>query len=64
MSSGWSGPGGKSSAANEDENRMYKATKAKVQRAQQEKRDSENLRRASEGLPPSRSTSRFFLHRV
>ena len=37
---------------NDDEMKMYRAVKASVLQREQEKKDAENARRASEGLPP------------
>ncbi|KAI4243004.1 MAG: hypothetical protein L6R40_003695 [Gallowayella cf. fulva] len=52
MSSGWSGPGGKSSPMNDDEYRTYKLVKEAVKRREQEKKDADNAQRSSDGLPP------------
>ncbi|KAL8732576.1 MAG: hypothetical protein Q9181_003891 [Wetmoreana brouardii] len=51
-SSGWSGPGGKSSPQNSAEYQTYKAVKASVRAREQEKRNAENKLREIEGLPP------------
>ncbi|KAL8736816.1 MAG: hypothetical protein Q9166_000182 [cf. Caloplaca sp. 2 TL-2023] len=56
MSSGWAGPGGKSSPMNDTEYRTYKLIKETIKRQEQEKKDAENSRRLSEGLPPLRDS--------
>ena len=50
--SGWTGPGARTAPQNQQENEEYAALKAQVEKGEQEKRDAENARRASEGLPP------------
>ncbi|CAF9916849.1 hypothetical protein IMSHALPRED_003310 [Imshaugia aleurites] len=52
MSSGWIGPGARGSPQNQQDNANYAAIKAQVEKDEKEKREAENERRASEGLPP------------
>ena len=52
MSSGWSGPGSRTAPQNSEDNANYEAVKAVVEKEEKEKREAENARRASEGLPP------------
>lgn len=52
MSSGWTGPGSRTAPQNQQDNANYAALKAQVERDEKEKREAENVRRASEGLPP------------
>ena len=54
--SGWTGPGARTAPQNQQENANYAAIKAQVEKREQEKRDAENARRASEGLPPCKSS--------
>lgn len=52
MSSGWIGPGARTAPQNQEDNANYEAIKAQVEKDEQEKREAENAKRASEGLPP------------
>lgn len=52
MSSGWIGPGARGAPQNQEDNANYAAIKAQVEKDEKEKREAENARRASEGLPP------------
>ena len=52
MSSGWVGPGARSSAQNKTENDNYQATKRRLEAEEKEKRDVENARRVSMGEKP------------
>lgn len=52
MSSGWIGPGARGAPQNQEDNAKYAAIKAQVEKDEEEKREAENARRASEGLPP------------
>ena len=52
MSSGWIGPGSRTAPQNQADNASYAAVKAQVEKDEAEKREAENARRASEGLPP------------
>ncbi len=52
MSSGWTGPGARTAPQNQRDNAHYAAIKAQVEKDEREKREAENARRASEGLPP------------
>lgn len=60
MSSGWTGPGSRTAPQNQQDNASYAALKAQVHKDQREKREAENARRASEGLPPRKSSSVVF----
>ncbi|KAM0803547.1 hypothetical protein BDR22DRAFT_886381 [Usnea florida] len=55
--SGWTGPGARTAPQNQQENANYAAIKAQVEKREQEKRDAENARRASEGLPPLKDSA-------
>jgi len=57
MSSGWSGPGSRTAPQNQEDNANYAAVKAQVERREKEKREVENARRASEGLPPLKDST-------
>lgn len=57
MSSGWTGPGARTAPQNQQDNASYAALEAQVHKDQREKREAENVRRASEGLPPCESSS-------
>lgn len=52
MSSGWVGPGAKSSPQNESELAAYKALKRRLEAEERHRRTAENERRASLGLKP------------
>lgn len=52
MSSGWTGPGAKSSPQNESELRTYKALKRRLEAEERDRLTAENERRASLGLKP------------
>ncbi|KAK0515186.1 hypothetical protein JMJ35_002565 [Cladonia borealis] len=52
MSSGWVGPGARSSPQNKFENDNYRATKHRLEAEEKEKRDIENVRRVSMGEKP------------
>lgn len=55
MSSGWIGPGAKSSPYNESELSTYKALKRRLETEERDRRATENERRASLGLKPGES---------
>lgn len=52
MSSGWVGPGARSSPQNKFENDNYQATKRRLEGEEKEKKDIENARRLSMGEKP------------
>lgn len=52
MSSGWVGPGARSSPQNKFENDNYQATKRRLEAEEEEKKDIENARRISMGEKP------------
>lgn len=54
MSSGWIGPGAKSSPQNESELRTYKALKRRLEAEERDRLTAENERRASLGLEPQK----------
>lgn len=60
MSSGWVGPGAKSSPQNESELSTYKALKRRLEAEERDRRSAENERRASLGLKPSELPPFFF----
>lgn len=59
MSSGWTGPGARTAPQNQQDNANYAALKAQVKKDEKERREAENARRASEGLPPCKYLIRF-----
>ena len=52
MSSGWVGPGARTSPQNKADNDNYQATKHRLEAEEKEKRDIENARRVSMGEKP------------
>lgn len=60
MSSGWVGPGAKSSPQNESELGTYKALKRRFEHEERDRLAAENERRASVGLKPGKNPSSIF----